>query len=458
MVSQRFGEGLNPLESQPQAPVGGRRQQQAAARDEHAPHLREPARRVSHVLDHLAGPDELEGVVLEGQRTFEGDEAEVKPRMPSLGAGYRGLGHLGADRLRPGLGQGGREPALSRSQIEHPLARPGLAEQEGATQFLVRRRQIWRQPLPELLVVVTHAATVPSGRRSYAQAVEVCAVIVTRDRRAMLAGALAALRAQTRSPDRILVVDNASTDGTLAMLHRDHPDVDVVSLPSNQGGAGGFHEGLRAARSADWVWVMDDDTAPAPSCLEALLRAADLVPGPPALLSSKVVWTDGRLHPMNTPQLERERTEAMIGAGEIGLVPLRAATFVSLLIRGSAIEAHGLPLRDYFLWSDDIEYTARILRSEPGYLVPTSVAVHRTERPYTAVSAAGERFYFHVRNTLYMLRGPAWARHEKPNLVFGLLASIAAYVRVNRFAPGALAVIARGLRDGLRWRIPRAGE
>lgn len=278
----------------------------------------------------------------------------------------------------------------------------------------------------------------------------------------MLAECLAALRAQSRVPDRVLVVDNASTDGTRDMLGTDYPEVAVLSLATNQGGAGGFYEGLRAASSggsaADWIWVMDDDTVPAPSCLEELLSAAERAPGePPALLSSKVVWTDGRLHPMNAPQLERERAEKMITAGERGLVPLRAATFVSLLIRGATVHRHGLPLRDYFLWSDDIEYTARVLRSEPGYLVPTSVALHATERPYTAVTAAGDRFYFHVRNTLYMLRGGAWARHEKPNLIFGLVLSIGGYLRVNRCAVGSMAVIARGLRDGMSRQAPGPG-
>ncbi len=279
----------------------------------------------------------------------------------------------------------------------------------------------------------------------------------------MLAQCLAALKAQTRPPDRVLVVDNASTDGTLEMLRREHRDVEVLALTTNQGGAGGFHEGLRAARAGDsevpeWIWLMDDDTLPTPSCLEELLAAAERVPGrPAALLCSKAIWTDGRLHPMNAPQLERERIEAVVAAGALGLVPLRAATFVSLLIRRSVIDRHGLPRREYFLWSDDIEYTARILRSDPGYLVPASVAVHRTERPYTAISAAGDRFYFHVRNTLYMLRGSAWRPHEKPNLVFGLVASIAAYVRLNRFAPAAMAVVARGLRDGMRPPTEPAG-
>jgi rhamnopyranosyl-N-acetylglucosaminyl-diphospho-decaprenol beta-1,3/1,4-galactofuranosyltransferase len=287
--------------------------------------------------------------------------------------------------------------------------------------------------------------------------VEVCAVVVTRDRRALLTECLAALRAQTRAPDRILVVDNASSDGTVQMLREDHPEVEVLPLATNEGGAGGFHEGLRAAHSAgcDWIWLMDDDTIPTPSCLQALLEAAERVPGPgPALMSSKAIWTDGRLHPMNYHGFERERTEAVIEASELGLMPLRTATFVSLLLSRRAIDTDGLPLRRYFLWSDDIEYTARILRRAPGYLVPASVAVHKTERPHTAVSTAGDRFYFHVRNTLYMLRGTAWAPSEKPSLLFGLITSVLDYLRFNRFAPRVIPVILRGLRDGLKPGAP----
>lgn len=284
---------------------------------------------------------------------------------------------------------------------------------------------------------------------------DVCAVIVTRNRRDLLVECLAAVRAQTRPPDRILVVDNASTDGTAELLGTEYPDLDLLLLTANQGGAGGFHQGMAKAHAggADWVWLMDDDTIPEPSCLQALLGAADRVPGA-ALLSSKVTWTDGRLHPMNCQGFERERTDVVVAASELGLMPLRTATFVSLLVSRRAIDLEGLPLRRYFLWSDDIEYTARILRRAPGYLVPASVALHKTERPYTAVSASGERFYFHVRNTLYMLRGTAWAPSEKPSLLYGLIISVLDYLRFNRFAPQAFPVILRGLRDGLRPDVP----
>jgi rhamnopyranosyl-N-acetylglucosaminyl-diphospho-decaprenol beta-1,3/1,4-galactofuranosyltransferase len=287
--------------------------------------------------------------------------------------------------------------------------------------------------------------------------VEVCAVVVTRDRCALLLECLAALAAQTRAPDRIMVVDNASTDGTSQVVRERYPEVELRTLATNQGGAGGFHEGLRTAHASgfEWIWLMDDDTIPTPSCLAALLDAAERVPGPaPALLSSKVVWTDGRLHPMNTPSIERHRTDAVVQASELGLMPLRTATFVSLLVNRSVIDLNGLPLSRYFLWSDDIEYTARILRWAPGYLVPASVAVHRTEQPYTAINSSGERFYFHVRNTLYMLRGTAWAPREKASLLYGLIASVMKYLRFNQFAPSVMPVIIRGLRDGLKRGAP----
>jgi GT2 family glycosyltransferase len=285
----------------------------------------------------------------------------------------------------------------------------------------------------------------------------ICAVVVTHNRRALLQECLTALRVQSRPPDRVLVVDNASCDGTAQMIEREHPDVELLALATNQGGAGGFHAGLsRAHRDGfDWIWLMDDDTVPAPAALAELVGAAErLGAREPALLSSKAVWTDGRLHPMNYHGFERTDTAEVVAAAEVGLMPLRTATFVSLLVARRTIDAHGLPLRRYFLWSDDIEYTARVLRHQPGYLVAASVVVHKTERPYTAVTTSGRRFYFHVRNTIYMLRGSAWAPDEKASLLFGLIVSIAQYLRFNHFSGRAAAAILRGLLDGLRPGAP----
>ncbi len=291
----------------------------------------------------------------------------------------------------------------------------------------------------------------------------VCAVVVTFNRRDLLEECLAALAAQTRPPEHLLVVDNASTDGTPELVRDRYAGrVELVALPINEGGAGGFHEGLRRAHEAghEWIWLMDDDTIPTPTALAELLAAPARtgLDHPPALLSSKVVWTDGAMHPMNNPGFERESIAAVIAGAEQRLMPLRATTFVSLLLHRGAIDRHGLPLKRYFLWSDDIEYTARILRREPGYLVPASVTVHKTKEAYTAITSSGDRFYFHVRNTIYMLRGTAWSAREKPGLLFSWLSSIVSYLQFNGLTRASLTLIARGVYDGVKPGAPVPGR
>jgi GT2 family glycosyltransferase len=283
------------------------------------------------------------------------------------------------------------------------------------------------------------------------------AVVVTHDRRDMLTRCLAALAAQTRRPDRIFVVDNASTDGTRSMLEREYEDVAVLALPSNEGGAGGFHEGMKRAHAegADWMWLMDDDTIPRPNALAELLRARERLErsAPPTLLASVVVWRDGRLHPMNFPTPDRARMVHVIDSVERGLMPVRAATFVSLLVHRGAVDRHGLPLKHFFIWSDDIEYTSRVvLNGGLGYLVPTSVALHDTQKAYSVESAPPRRFYYHVRNTVFMIRGPDRPRRDKVLRSWVLVATTAGYLFRYPSAASVAAII-RGFRDGLR-RLP----
>ena len=155
---------------------------------------------------------------------------------------------------------------------------------------------------------------------------------------------------------------------------------------------------------------------------------------------------------MNWPGFERSRPERVVEACARGLMPLRTATFVSLLVHSDAVREFGLPLKQFFIWSDDIEYTARVTRHRAGYLVPDSVALHKTASAHTATTQSGSRFYFHVRNTVYMLRSSAWELREKPSLVFLLGATTLDYLRFNRFSRDSVAVVARGLRDGLGLR------
>jgi len=279
----------------------------------------------------------------------------------------------------------------------------------------------------------------------------VICVVVTRDRRELLSRCLEAIGAQTRPVDRLVVVDNASSDGTPEMVRREFPEAELLTLQRNVGSAGGFRAGMEAAlaRESEWLWLLDDDTIARPDALERLLAAPWGKAGlpEPALLTSRVDWTDGEPHPMNRPILRRRDPEALVDAAAAGLLPVRTATFVSLLVCAAAVRRHGLPSAHFFFQADDIEFTARLLRHEHGYFVPDSVVEHRTK---TAHNALGDplRFYHHLRNTLYMLRGRAWSPSEKPALGWLVVDTAARFVRDNG-TEGAVTV-ARAVRDGLR--------
>ncbi|MFI0372748.1 glycosyltransferase [Actinomadura sp. 1N219] len=249
----------------------------------------------------------------------------------------------------------------------------------------------------------------------------VAAVVVTYNRRVLLAEALTALGAQTRVPDRVIVIDNASADGTADLVADRFPDADLLTLPKNVGGAGGFGAGIVRALDggADLIWLLDDDTVPEPAALEALLAARELATtdedGPPALLASRVVWTDGRDHPMNTPRPKPRPTasEARI-ARAAGCGPIRSASFVSLLVDAKDVRERGLPVADYFLWNDDFEFTTRLLRGRRGLLCPDSVAVHKTREFGGTDADPGDRFFYEVRNKIWLFtRSPGLAPAER---------------------------------------------
>jgi rhamnopyranosyl-N-acetylglucosaminyl-diphospho-decaprenol beta-1,3/1,4-galactofuranosyltransferase len=285
----------------------------------------------------------------------------------------------------------------------------------------------------------------------------VCAVVVTYNRKEMLRRCLGALAAQRRSPDRILVVDNASSDGTREMLAEEFASAELLALASNEGGAGGFHEGMKRAHAdgAEWLWLMDDDTIPEPDALAELLDARDRLDheSAPTLLASRAVWRDGAMHPMNMPIFERRRMERVIAGVQQGAMPIRGATFVSLLVHRGVVDRYELPLKHFFLWADDIEYTSRaVLGGDGAYFVPTSVALHDTRAPEDFRAAEPDRFYYHVRNTLLMARVAERPARDRLLRVWILISTTVDYVRRNPSA-AAVAAIARALRDGLR-RLP----
>ncbi len=279
----------------------------------------------------------------------------------------------------------------------------------------------------------------------------VTCVVVTRDRKDLLRACLSAVLEQTAAIESVIVVDNASSDGTPAAVREEFPTVELIALEENTGGAGGFATGIDRALGddVDWVWLLDDDTIPRPDTLEALLACPWEEAGlpEPSLLASRVDWADGNPHPMNAPMLRRRDPDALAAAAAAGLLALRSSTCVSLLVAAQALKVHGGPRPDFFFQTEDIEFTARLLRAGHGYLVPTSVVEHRTPTPHTFLTDH-VRFYFHLRNTVRMIRDQAWEPPERASLSWAVFDSSARFLIANRFSPRSVATVVRGFLHG----------
>jgi len=254
---------------------------------------------------------------------------------------------------------------------------------------------------------------------------EVCAVVLTYNRKDMLERCLAALAAQTRRCDRIIVVDNASIDGTAAMLgDRWQHLVDIYSLRSNVGAAGGFNIGMRLAYGlgADFIWSMDDDVICEPDALEQLLLAHDLLDrrqiAPPYLVSVPRSTT-GQL--TEVPHIDQRRN--VLGFPnwpellDHGLAPTLGATFASILLPRETLRVHGLPIASMFIFGEDREFTVRVTRRTPGYLVGASRVLHARKLEgvlstlnETSAVRLGYHYYLHRNTTSTVLRYDDWPR------------------------------------------------
>ena len=282
----------------------------------------------------------------------------------------------------------------------------------------------------------------------------ICAVLVTYNRKLLLRETLAALREQTRPPQTVLVIDNAGTDGSAQMLGREFPYVVVLTLPKNIGSSGGYRVGIDwAARHCfDWIWTLDDDSLPKPDALAALLQCRDRFDpsSRPDLLASKVVWTDGSLHPMNIPKPKLYNAEQQFAAAQNAAMSIRFTSFVSLLLHRRLVAAHGLPLSGYFMWNDDVEYTGRILRHEFGVMAPASVVVHNTAVKYVPAASVGSKFFYEVRNKLWILRhSQAFDRGEKWWMARSLARRTWRHLRQTRFAGQSVWAVLRAMGAGI---------
>ena len=194
---------------------------------------------------------------------------------------------------------------------------------------------------------------------------------------------------------------------------------------------------------------MDDDCLPEPDALEKLLEADTLLGGEYGWLSSRCLWTDGSVCNMN---LQRKTPYRDIDGFTFPLTPCVMASFVSLFLRAETVRLFGLPIKEFFIWSDDWEYTRRISRKWPCYVAAASRVVHAM-KSNTVVNIATDtparlgRYRCFYRNDVYLyrregLRGWLWLLAKDG----WHSAQVIRHGKLTR-----LRVIWRGFREGLRF-------
>lgn len=211
--------------------------------------------------------------------------------------------------------------------------------------------------------------------------VNIIAVVVTHNRLALLTEAIAALKDQTVPVQKIIVINNGSTDNTARWLDAEK-DLTVIHQ-ANIGAAGGFSTGIKmaAAHSADYIWIMDDDTICEPEALENLLKNISHVKEPIGFLSSRCNWTDGSPHFMNIPSIKALFNNRLPfnKYDDQGMILIESSSFVSLLVNTEAVKSVGLPYKEFFIWGDDQEFTSRITKQGYlGFYCTDSIVLHKT--------------------------------------------------------------------------------
>lgn len=218
----------------------------------------------------------------------------------------------------------------------------------------------------------------------------VCAVVVTYNRKKLLAECLDALLGQSNLLKKILIIDNASTEEIKNYLNSkgylNIQCIQFIRLKTNIGGAGGFHEGIKRAHTEgfDWIWVMDDDAEPLPNALS--LAYPRIVENKYAALANLKVGSDGlpQYNHHGWLKLNSNASYPVKAISPEDITPeeieVGFSSFVGLLINSKVVDKIGYPKSEFFIHHDDVEYCWRISFYSPILLMKDSIIVHKDAR------------------------------------------------------------------------------
>jgi GT2 family glycosyltransferase len=212
-----------------------------------------------------------------------------------------------------------------------------------------------------------------------------------------LRSCLGSLREQSFGDFETVLVDNGSTDGSVAFVHRNFPEVRVLTLSENKGFSVAVNAGIRASRT-EYVALLNNDTETDPGWLEALVRAAEAYPEAGLFASKMVDFNDRRLLDGAGDALRRSGLPLRLGHGEPDRGQYDEVAFVfgacagAALYRRDMLDDIGLFDEDFFANCEDgdLSFRAQLAGYRCLYM-PEAVIYH------VGSATSGKRSPFAVR-------------------------------------------------------------
>jgi GT2 family glycosyltransferase len=251
----------------------------------------------------------------------------------------------------------------------------------------------------------------------------VAAVVITFNRLELLKEVLSAIKNQSRKPDKIILVNNSSTDGTYEWLS-EQKDILLITQ-ENLGSSGGQFTGLKVAYELgyDWIWTMDDDVVPDFNCLENLLNSDSKykIRTPLRFDSNNQPYFNDAVsynftNPVRSLWVELINEEIL----KRDFIEAVGITFEGPLIHRSVIEKIGLPNKKFFIFADDTEFFVRANRVGFRSIIVTSSKLYRKiDLPDDIYKFTWKTFYI-IRNLIWLDRifGSFFVKYIRP---FGYL-------------------------------------
>lgn len=239
----------------------------------------------------------------------------------------------------------------------------------------------------------------------------------------------ACLASVTLSPPQvdheIVVVDNASPDGTAAYIRGRWPGVRLIDAGGNLGFARANNLGVRQT-AGELVLLLNPDTVVPPGALDALVGELDTRPEV-AVAGPRIVDGRGRAElsfgPMISP-LGELRQKVLVSGSDRGIAPVRAlvermtrrtrrvdwVTGACLLIRRADLEAVGLLDERFFMYAEDVDLCASVRARGRGVLFAAGVQiVHFRGRSVASAPGPTEQAHRLSQVAFYQKHHPGWA-------------------------------------------------